>query len=156
MKPSADIFQRLRRGETVRFDDPEYSRLRDVSFATRRLLLQLNLSADPEEMRSLLSDITRMDIDRSTTVFPSFHVNDGRHTRIGKNVFINFDCVFPDFGGITIEDGVFIAPKVSVLTEGHPHSAENRPNPTGSGRNLQRQTVGSDRLPSAGYAIRRS
>lgn len=77
-------------------------------------------------MRSLLSDITGTDIDRSITVFPPFYVNYGRHTKIGRNVFISFDCVFLDFGGITIEDGAFIAPKVSVLTEGHPLSAENR------------------------------
>src|SRR5687768_6782888 len=122
MKPSADIFERLRRSDTIPFEIPEFSRLRDVSFATRGLLLQLNQSSDPEEMRSLLSDITGTDIDRSTTVFPSFHVNYGRHTntRIGRNVFINFDCVFLDFGGITLEDGVFIAPKVSLLTEGQP------------------------------------
>ena len=126
MKPSSDILERLRRGETVSFDDPEYSRLRDVSFATRKLLLQLNQSADPEEMRLLLSQITGTEIDRSTAVFPPFHVNYGRHTKIGRNVFLNFDCVFLDFGGITIEDGVFIAPKVSLLTEGHPLMPEKR------------------------------
>ena len=41
-------------------------------------------------------------------------------TKIGKNVFINFDCVFLDLGGITIEDNVLLAPKVSLLTESHP------------------------------------
>jgi acetyltransferase-like isoleucine patch superfamily enzyme len=126
MKPSSDIFERLRHGETVSFDDPEYSRLRDVSFATRKLLLQLNQSANPEEMRSLLSQITGTEIDLSTAIFPPFHVNYGRHTKIGRNVFINFDCVFLDFGGITIDDGVFIAPKVSLLTEGHPLTPEKR------------------------------
>lgn len=34
--------------------------------------------------------------------------------------------MFLDFGGIVIEDGVFIAPKVSLLTEGHPISARDR------------------------------
>ena len=126
MKPASDIFARLRNGETVRFDDPEYYKLRDVSFATRKLLVQLNQSTDPEEMRALLSQITGTEIDVSSAVFPPFHVNYGRHTKIGKNVFINFACVFLDFGGITIEDGVFIAPKVSLLTEGHPLSPENR------------------------------
>lgn len=126
MKPTTDIFARLRKGETVPFNDPEYHKLRDVSFATRKLLLQLNQSADPEEMRALLSRITGTEINESSAIFPPFYVNYGRHTRIGKNVFINFDCVFLDFGGITIEDGVFIAPKVSLLTEGHPLSPENR------------------------------
>lgn len=126
MNSTNDIFGRLRKGETVRFDDPEYQKLRDVSFATRKLLLQLNQSVDPEEMRALLSRITGTEIDESSAIFPPFYVNYGRHTRIGKNVFINFDCVFLDFGGITIEDGVFIAPKVSLLTEGHPLAPENR------------------------------
>jgi acetyltransferase-like isoleucine patch superfamily enzyme len=120
MQPTTDIFTRLRNGETVPFADPEYHKLRDVSFATRRLLLQLNQSADPEEIRDLLSRITGTKIDASSAIFPPFYVNYGRHTRIGKSVFINFDCVFLDFGGITIEDDVFIAPKVSLLTEGHP------------------------------------
>ena len=126
MTQAIDIFARLRNGETVPFDDPEYARLRDVSFATRKLLLQLNQSADPEEMRALLSRITGTAIDESTAIFPPFHINYGKHTKIGKNVFINFDCVFLDLGGILIEDGVFIAPKVSLLTEGHPISPRDR------------------------------
>ena len=126
MNATTDIFARLRNGETVPFNDPEYHKLRDVSFATRKLLLELNQSADPKEMRDLLSRITGTEIDESTAIFPPFYVNYGRHTKIGKKVFINFDCVFLDFGGITIEDGVFIAPKVSLLTEGHPLSPENR------------------------------
>lgn len=122
----SDIFARLRNGETILFDDPEFHKLREASFNTKKLLLQLNQSADREEMRALLSRITGSEVDESSTIFPPFHVNYGKHTRIGKNVFINFDCVFLDLGGITIEDRVFIAPKVSLLTEGHPLSPENR------------------------------
>ena len=126
MDSKTDIFARLRDGETVPFNDPDYHKLRDASFATRKLLLQLNQSADPEEMRELLSRITGTRVDESSAIFPPFYVNYGRHTKIGKNVFINFDCVFLDFGGITIEESVFIAPKVSLLTEGHPLMLENR------------------------------
>lgn len=126
MKQTVDIFERLRRGETIPVDDPESPKLRDVAFATRKLLLRLNQSSDPEEMRALLSQIMGTEIDASTAIFPPLYVNYGRHTTIGKNVFINFDCVFLDLGGITIEDGVFLAPKVSLLTEGHPPTPENR------------------------------
>jgi acetyltransferase-like isoleucine patch superfamily enzyme len=41
-------------------------------------------------------------------------------------VFINFGCTFLDQGGITIEDGVFIAPDVKILTEGHPEEPARR------------------------------
>lgn len=54
------------------------------------------------------------------------YINYGKEIKIGKNVFINFDCVFLGLGGITIEDNVLIAPKVSLLSEGHPVSPEIR------------------------------
>jgi acetyltransferase-like isoleucine patch superfamily enzyme len=86
----------------------------------------MNNSSNPEEVRHLLSQITESAIDESVAVFTPLYINYGKHTKIGKNVFINFDCTFLDLGGITIEDNVLIAPKVSLLSEGHPVSAENR------------------------------
>ena len=86
----------------------------------------MNNATEPSEVRSLLSQITNTEIDESTTVFTPLYINYGKHTKIGKNVFINFDCTFLDLGGITIEDGVLIAPKVSLLSEGHPIEPENR------------------------------
>ncbi|MEO7047840.1 MAG: DapH/DapD/GlmU-related protein [Ferruginibacter sp.] len=121
-----DIFERLRDGETISSNDPEAFKLRDASFATKKLLVQLNNSSDPDEIRDLLHQITDSEIDDSVTVFSPIYINYGKHTKIGKNVFINFDCVFLDLGGITIEDNVLIAPKVSLLSEGHPVSPTER------------------------------
>lgn len=115
-----DIFERLRNGETILPNDPEAPKLRDASFAIKKLLVQLNNSSDPAEIRDLLSQITVSEIDESVAVFTPLYINYGKNTKIGKNVFINFDCVFLDLGGITIEDNVLIAPKVSLLSEGHP------------------------------------
>lgn len=120
------IFERLRDGETTSSNDPEAFKLRDASFATKKLLNQLNNSSNPKEMRDLLRQITASEIDDSVTVFSPIYINYGKHTKIGKNVFINFDCVFLDLGGITIEDNVLIAPKVSLLSEGHPVSPTER------------------------------
>jgi acetyltransferase-like isoleucine patch superfamily enzyme len=121
-----DIFERLRNGETISSIDPEAYKLREASFATKALLVQLNNSADPAETRDLLSQITGSAIDESVAVFTPLYINYGKNTKIGKNVFINFDCVFLDLGGITIEDNVLIAPKVSLLSEGHPVSPAER------------------------------
>ena len=121
-----DIFERLRNGETILPGDPQAYKMRDASYATKKLLVQMNDSSDPEEIRSLLSQVTGSEIDESTFVFTPLYINYGKHTKIGKNVFINFDCIFLDLGGITIEDNVLIAPKVSLLTEGHPVSPKNR------------------------------
>lgn len=121
-----DIFERLRTGETIQPNDPEAYKMIEASFATKKLLIRMNSTDDPAEVRNLLSQITGNEIDESTTVFTPLYINYGKHIKIGKNVFINFDCTFLDLGGITIEDGVLIAPKVSLLSEGHPVSPESR------------------------------
>ncbi|WP_286857526.1 MULTISPECIES: sugar O-acetyltransferase [Sphingobacterium] len=121
-----DIFERLKKEKSISSGDPDAYRLREASFATKALLVKMNNSADPKEIRNLLAQITGSTIDESTTVFTPLHINYGKNTSIGKNVFINFDCVFLDLGGIVIEDNVLIAPKVSLLTEGHPIEPENR------------------------------
>ena len=121
-----DIFERLRNGETISPNDPQAYQMREASFATKKLLLQMNNSSNPEEIRHLLSQITDSEIAESVAVFTPLYINYGKHTKIGKNVFINFDCVFLDLGGITIEDNVLLAPKVSLLTEQHPIYPENR------------------------------
>jgi len=125
-RTTMDIFERLRNGESIPPADPEAYQLREAAYATKELLLQMNNSADPKAIRSLLSQITGSKIDESVAIFTPLHINYGKHTKIGKNVFINVDCVFLDLGGITIEDNVLIAPKVSLLSEGHPLAPENR------------------------------
>lgn len=126
MAKEKDIFERLKKGETISSDDPQAYKMREASYATKKLLVQMNDSSNPAEIRNLLSRITDSEIDESTTIFTPLYINYGKHTRIGKNVFINFDCIFLDLGGITIEDNVLIAPKVSLLSEGHPVSSQNR------------------------------
>ncbi|WP_373512313.1 sugar O-acetyltransferase [Persicitalea sp.] len=121
-----DIFERLRKGETIPPNDPQAYKMREASYNTKKLLVRMNNAADPKEIRGLLSQITDSEIDESVAVFTPLYINYGKHTKIGKDVFINFDCVFLDMGGITIEDGVLLAPKVSLLSESHPISPENR------------------------------
>ena len=121
-----DIFERLRAGETIASNDPEAFRMREASFKTKKLLNQMNNSSDPADVRHLLSQITDREIDDSVVVFTPLYINYGKNLKIGKDVFINFDCVFLDLGGISIEDNVLIAPKVSLLSEGHPVLPGNR------------------------------
>jgi acetyltransferase-like isoleucine patch superfamily enzyme len=140
--------------------------MRDASYATKKLLVQMNDSHDPAEIRNLLSQITGSQIDESTAVFTPLYINYGKHTKIGKNVFINFDCVFLDLGGIIIEDNVLIAPKVSLLSEGHDISPQSRqaliPAPVHIKRNvwiganatiLPGVTVGENAVVAAGAVV---
>ncbi|GET21846.1 sugar O-acetyltransferase [Prolixibacter denitrificans] len=121
-----DIFERLQSGESVPYTDPQHKQIADAGAYTRKLIAELNTSADVDHIRSLLSEITGTKIDDSTIVFPPFHINIGKFTRIGKNVFINFSCTCLDMGGITIEDDALIGPNVSLLTEYHPLEPSQR------------------------------
>jgi acetyltransferase-like isoleucine patch superfamily enzyme len=125
-KKMTDIFERLRNGETITPNDPQACKIREASYATKQLLVQMNNYSAPAEIRDLVGQITGSEIDESTAVFTPLYINYGKHTKIGKNVFINFDCTFLDLDGITIEDNVLIAPKVSLLSEGHPVSPADR------------------------------
>lgn len=121
-----DIFERLRNGETILSDDPQRYKMREASYRTKMLLTQMNNSADPAEIRNLLSLITDSEIHESVAVFTPLYINYGRRITIGKNVFINFNCTLLDLGGITIGDNVLIGPNVSILSEGHPVGPEER------------------------------
>lgn len=123
---TTDIFERLKNGEVISPNDPQACKMREASYKTKELLVQMNNATDPAVIRDLLRRITGSEIDESVAVFTPLYINYGKHTKIGKNVFINFDCTFLDLGGITIEDNVLIAPKVSLLSEGHPTAPENR------------------------------
>lgn len=161
-----DLFERLRNGETISANDPEAYQMLKKSFETKKLLMQLNAATDPNEIREVLGQITDQKIDESVNIFTPLYINYGKHTKIGKNVFINFDCTFLDLGGITIDDNVLIAPKVSLLSEGHPIEPEKRqdliPKPIhikqnawiGAGATiLQGVTVGENSIVAAGAVV---
>lgn len=120
------IFDRIRAGEITPFDDTDYFRIHDACAATKKLVIALNNEPDPVKQRQLLSNITGRKVSDSTTVFTPFSINYGKNLQLGSNVFINANCSFLDLGGITIEDGVMIAPAVVISSESHPVGAEDR------------------------------
>ena len=121
-----DIFDRLKSGEPVAMDDPEYSKIRDEVNRTIGLSGQLNASNDVDHVRRYLGEIIGRRIDDSTSVFPPFYTNFGRFICLGRNVFINHACSFLDLGGITVEDDVMIGPRVNITSENHPVEVADR------------------------------
>lgn len=121
-----DIFERLRGGEPIRLDDPEYPKINEVVIRTIKLNNRLNQVGEINEVREILSEIIGAEVDETTTIFPPFYTNFGRFTRLGKHVFINHACSFLNLGGITLEDHVPIGPQVKLITENHPLDPEDR------------------------------
>ena len=125
-KNDRDIFTRMKTGEPLRLDDPQYPKVQEVVSKTIKLSAELNTSTDVDQIRNRLSEITGTEVDETTIVFAPFYTNFGRFIKIGKRVFINHACSFLDMGGIIVEDDVLIGPKVNLITENHPLNPADR------------------------------
>ncbi|QHL85930.1 sugar O-acetyltransferase [Nibribacter ruber] len=121
-----DIFDRMKAGEPIRLEDPQYHKIQEVVTRTLELIVRVNNSTGVDQIRERLSELLGTDLPESTTVFGPFYTNFGRFTQIGKHVFINHACSFLDMGGITIEDHVMLGPKVNLITENHPTNPTDR------------------------------
>jgi acetyltransferase-like isoleucine patch superfamily enzyme len=123
----SSIFDRMRAGEAIRLDDPQYPRVQEVVTRTLKLSVELNTSSkDVDQIRKRLSELIGREVDASTIVFVPFYTNFGRFIQIGKNVFVNHAFTFMARNGITIEDDVLIGPKVNLISENHPLELGNR------------------------------
>lgn len=122
-----DIFKKDLSGEMVSPNEPGYDRLINAIWDTMKLANELNTGYhSPEEVRDYLSRITGRPIDPSVTLLPPFYVDYGKNIRLGKGCWIQQGCTFFDRGGITLGNGVFIAPKVNLITINHDPDPENR------------------------------
>ena len=121
-----DIFSRLKSGEPIPMNDPEYYKVGEAVNRTFKLLALLNSASDTNQVRAILSKVFGYQIDESTTIFPPFFTNYGGAIQLGKNVFINHACSILDLGGIIIEDEVMIGPRVNLTSENHPTDPATR------------------------------
>lgn len=124
-----DIFERMRNGELILLDDPEYAKIHEAINEAHRITWELNASyRDPDGVRALMEKLTGSKIDETTRIVPPFYTDFGKFTRFGKNAFVNSGCTFMDRGGIEIGDDVFIGPCAKLITENHAESPALRRN----------------------------
>lgn len=81
----------------------EYNRLRPTMFAERNAML-----------RDILGQA-----DEDTFINQPFYCDYGKHIRVGKRFFANFNLVVLDEGLVTIGDDCFLGPNISILTACH-------------------------------------
>ncbi len=66
----------------------------------KKLIVSLNNSDTPEDIRRIFNQIIAEPMDESSSIFTPFYTNYGKNIHIGKNVFINHDCSIIDLGGV--------------------------------------------------------
>lgn len=122
-----DILERVRRGEIIKLDDPDYHIVqKQIDWAFTKTTELNKLPSDRALIREKIGEMLDISIDESTQIYLPFYTDWGKFISIGKNVFINTSCMFMDRGGITIEDKVLIGPKVNLITENHPEDPKLR------------------------------
>jgi len=57
---------------------------------------------------------------------PPFYCDYGFNIKVGKDFYMNFDCVILDVAPVTIGDNVMCGPKVQLLTATHSLNADER------------------------------
>lgn len=126
LRPLAEIegstpsWSPLDAGETIGGGSPHHEAMHAASQEAIRLTAELNgRYHSPEEVRGLMSAITRRRVPGSLTVFPPFTTDCGRNTRFGERVFLNSGCRFQDQGGIEIGDDVLIGHNAVITTLNH-------------------------------------
>lgn len=82
-------------------------------------MLNATLETEREKRKELVKELFAEAGDGSY-IEPPFYCDYGRNTRIGKNFYCNYDCVFLDCGPITIGDNVKLGPKVALYAVDHP------------------------------------
>lgn len=102
-------------GELYRAIDPELVAARERA---EHLLAQYNASVD--EARSALLRELLGAVGDGTVIRPVFACDYGTNVRIGRNGFVNFNCVFLDCAPIEIGDDLQMGPAVQLYTAQHP------------------------------------
>ena len=107
--------------------DPSDPELRAIKLKTHNLNVDYNKTYEDEtEKRSeILSEILGEFGDGGFIQGPiAFHY--GKHTKIGKNFFANFNLTVQDDAEVTIGDFCNFGPNVTIVTPIHPMLADER------------------------------
>lgn len=108
----------------------------------RVMLARYNAISDgePELLLSLLRDFMGA-VGEGTVIMPTFTCDYGYNISLGRNVFINYHCIFLDCAPIEVGDDVQIGPAVQLYTAQHPLDADLRRSGLESARPIR---IGND------------
>jgi maltose O-acetyltransferase len=89
--------------------------------AAQRLLARYN-ATEPDDAAGRLALLRQLlgAVGDNPDIQPRFHCDYGHNIRLGRNCFINYNCVFLDCAPIEIGDGLQMAPAVQLYAAYHP------------------------------------
>ena len=126
-------------GEEYWINDPE---LVEIRFKTRELVDEFNQTKPREaDKKAAIQKQIFGEVGDEVHIEKPMRVDYGMNTKIGSNVFINFNFVILDCCPVTIGNNVFIAPNVQFYTAMHPLDLDDRKKHIGFAAPI---TIGND------------
>lgn len=108
--------ERRENGQLFIADEADWVQMKEA----RRLTQALNTAdrSDFAQIRAIVNQLFGKS-DETTFVNPPFYCDYGSNIEVGKNCFINYNCVILDNAKVKIGDNCLIAPNVAIYTAGH-------------------------------------
>ncbi|KAK9721712.1 hypothetical protein K7432_003218 [Basidiobolus ranarum] len=104
--------------------DSELARIR---LEARNLLSEYNATKPQDsENRTLILEKLFDSCGEGIGIEPPFYCDYGCNIKVGKKVFMNFNCVILDCNRVEIGDDILIGPNVQIYTASHPLDPELR------------------------------
>ncbi|GAA2349829.1 MULTISPECIES: DapH/DapD/GlmU-related protein [Streptomyces] len=75
---------------------------------------------DEDGKAALFEQILGKPLPEGTVIYPPFFTDHGFRLDLAERVFINQNCTFLDYAGIRLAEGVWVGPKATFITGGHP------------------------------------
>lgn len=121
-----DILRRELAGESISPDEEGYEAIAEVIEHAKRVCAKLNTGYHTrEEIHDLFEELVGHPVDPTFRLNAPFRTDFGHNIKVGRDSYVNWDCLFMDRGGITLGDGVLIAPKVNLITLNHVSDPHN-------------------------------
>ena len=156
-------------GELYHAGDPEIQR---DEAAAKAWMVRYNasLAASASERRKLLRELMG-EVGDGAVIRPPFHCDFGYNIWLGRDVFLNFNCVILDVVTVNIGAGTQIGPAVQIYAADHPRDLVIRKTgaefgrPVTIGQNvwigggaiiLPGITIGDDAVIGAGAVVTRN
>ncbi|MGW7294759.1 DapH/DapD/GlmU-related protein [Streptomyces xiamenensis] len=101
---------------------PEFQAHMDRVQRVTDLTSRLNVLpfGDEAGKAELFEQILGKPLPEGTAIYPPFYTDHGLHLDLAERVFINQNCTFLDYAGIRLAEGVWVGPKATFITGGHP------------------------------------
>lgn len=118
-----NMFEKFSHSVPVCMRDPEYAEVLQEMERSGAIVDEINknwlkMRADGS-LYEKEAELLQKPLGQNASFLPPFTIDIGRQVSIGDNAFVNHSFTASAAGGISIGEGVMIAPNVSILTVNH-------------------------------------